>query len=198
MTSISRFGRLASLVALGAITCCGVARAQDSLKVGDPAPAFSAVTDDGKVWRSADHVGKKTVVVYFYPAAMTGGCTKQACGFRDLRTRLNKLGALVVGVSGDRPQNLVYFKRANHLNFPLLSDTSGAVARAFGVPTRDGGTIKRTVDGKEVELTRDRTAARWTYVIGRDGKLAMIETDVDPEGDAATVGAAIEKLKGKN
>ncbi len=193
----ARWGGLAMTVAMATGASFGVAQAQDSLKVGDPAPAFTAVADNGKVWRSADHVGKKTLVVYFYPAAMTGGCTKQACGFRDYRNNLNKLGATVVGISGDRVQNLKYFKETSHLNFPLLSDTSGTVARSFGVPEHEGGTIKRTVDGKEVELTRERTASRWTFVIGKDGKIALIETDVDPEKDAAAVADAIQKMNVK-
>ncbi len=190
----SRLGWLGSLAAVGVVACVASACAQDSLKVADRAPAFSGVADNGKTWRSSDHVGKHTLVVYFYPAAMTGGCTKQACGFRDLRSRLTKLGAEVVGVSGDRPQNLVYFKQANRLNFPLLSDTSGTIARAFGVPLGEGGSIQRTVDGKDVTLTRDRTASRWTFVIGRDGKIAMIETEVNPAGDAQAVADAIQKM----
>jgi thioredoxin-dependent peroxiredoxin len=189
---------LKSIAIAAAITASvNAAHAQDSLKVGDPAPVFSATADNGKVWRSEDHVGKKTLVVYFYPAAMSGGCTKQACGFRDLQTDLTKLGATVVGVSGDRVQNLKYFKQADRLNFPLLSDTSGAVARAFGVPESEGGTIKRKVKGKEVELTRDRTEERWTFVIGKDGKIAMIETDVNAEGDASGISAAIQKMGGR-
>ncbi len=190
----SKLGWLGSLVAVGVVASAAGAQAQDSLKVADRAPSFSAVTDAGKTWRSVDHVGKHTLVVYFYPAAMTGGCTKQACGFRDLRSRLSQLGAEVVGVSGDRPQNLVYFKQANRLNFPLLSDTSGAIARAFGVPLGEGGSIQRTVDGKDVTLTRDHTASRWTFVIGRDGKIALIETEVNPAGDAQAVADAIEKM----
>ena len=197
MQTSSRFQWTALLAALGLIVCLTTAHAQDSLRVADPAPEFSGVADNGKTWRSSDHVGKQTLVVYFYPAAMTGGCTKQACGYRDLRTHLTKLGVAVVGISGDRTQNLKYFKQVNRLNFPLLSDTSGTIARAFGVPLSNGGTIKRTVKGKEVELTRDRTASRWTFVIGRDGKIAMVETDVNPEGDAQVVAEAIEKMGGK-
>ena len=197
MQTHSRFNCPALLAVVGLTVCLTTAHAQDSLRVGDRVPEFSGVADNGKTWRSSDHVGKRTLVVYFYPAAMTGGCTKQACGYRDLRTRLTKLGVVVVGISGDRTQNLKYFKHVNRLNFPLLSDTSGTIARAFGVPLSNGGTIKRTVDGKEVELTRDRTAARWTFVIGRDGKIAMVETDVNPEGDAQMVAEAIEKMGGK-
>ena len=197
MSLRSRCGWLGSLIAVGVIASFTLAHAEgsvDSLKVTDPAPEFSGVTDNGKTWRSADHVGKHTVVVYFYPAAMTGGCTKQACGFRDLHSRLTKLGVEVVGISGDRPQNLQYFKLSNRLNFPLMSDTSGAIARAFGVPLGEGGSIQRTVEGKDVTLTRDLTASRWTFVIGRDKKIALIETDVDPAGDAKTVAEAIEKM----
>ncbi len=198
-----RGSRLLLLAALTLAAPCATALAQDaphapdSLKVGDAAPAFQAVDDHGHPWKSEDHVGKQVLVVYFYPAAMTGGCTKQACSFRDNRTRLTKLGAEVVGVSGDRIENLGYFKKANNLNFPLLSDTSGAVAKAFGVPLHEGGTITRQVDGKDVTLTRDHTASRWTFVIGKDGKLAFIETKVDPAGDGEAVAAAIEKLGGK-
>lgn len=114
--------------------------------------------------------------------------------FRDDHSRLSSLGAEVVGVSGDRIANLRAFKGAHKLNFPLLSDTAGVIARAFGVPTRQGGTLKTTVDGKEVELTRDLTAARWTFVIDRTGKIVFKETEVNPEGDSKAVIAAIEKM----
>jgi thioredoxin-dependent peroxiredoxin len=152
------------------------------------------VADDGTLWRSKDHVGESILVVYFYPAAMTGGCTDQACAFRDNRSVLQELGAEVVGVSGDRLENLRLFKRANRLNFPLLSDTTGAVAEAFGVPLRAGGTISREVDGRQVELTRDVTAARWTFIIDRDGKIAGKRVDVDPSGDGEAVIEAIRRM----
>jgi peroxiredoxin Q/BCP len=164
------------------------------LNTGDRAPTFQGLTEKASVWRSADHVGKQILVVYFYPAAMSAGCTKQACMFRDDHSRLNSLGAEVVGVSGDRIASLRAFKGAHKLNFPLLSDTAGVIARAFGVPTRQGGTLKTTVDGKEVELTRDLTASRWTFVIDRTGKIVFKETEVNPEGDSKAVIAAIEKM----
>lgn len=164
------------------------------LNVGDEAPNFAAVSDDGSEWRSEDHVGKEIVVVYFYPAAMSSGCTKQACAFRDHRSQLEELGATVVGVSGDRLENLTLFRNSNRLNFPLLSDPEGEVARAFGVPVRDGGTYKGEIEGREVELVRDVTIARWTFVIGRDGRIVLKETEVDPEGDSARVLEAIRQL----
>ncbi len=174
------------------------AAAQDAaLDVGDRAPAFDALADNGKPWKSADLVGKKILVVYFYPAAMTGGCTAQACVFRDARSHLQEMGAEVVGVSGDRIENLKAFKGVNRLNFPLLSDTEGEIARAFGVPLGEGGSIQRVVDGKEVTLTRDVTAARWTFIIDRSGRIAFKETQVDPVGDGEAVIAAIRRMKGR-
>jgi thioredoxin-dependent peroxiredoxin len=171
------------------------AEAQDvELRVGDSAPHFEGVADDGQLWRSRDQVGERFLVVYFYPAAMTDGCTKQACSFRDNRSRLQELGAEVIGVSGDRPENLRAFKGSNRLNFPLLADTEGTIARAFGVPVRDGGTIRRTVDGEELDLTRDVTTARWTFIIDKQGRIAYKDTQVDPEGDGDAVIAALRRL----
>ena len=164
--------------------------------MGDAAPAIEARDAYGKPWRSADIVGDRILVVYFYPAAMTEGCTKQACAFRDDHSTLQELGAEVVGVSGDRGLNLIAFRESNRLNFPLLSDTAGTIAKAFGVPLRQGGTITRTVDGRELQLTRDVTAERWTFIIDRQGRIAFKETEVNPEGDSKAVIAAIRKMQG--
>jgi thioredoxin-dependent peroxiredoxin len=184
-------GSLAALaLSLAATT---LMHAQD-LNVGDRAPVFEGVSEDGQPWRSQDHVGRSILVVYFYPAAMTDGCTAQACSFRDNRSRLQELGAEVVGVSGDRLDNLRAFKGTNMLNFPLLADSSGAIAQAFGVPVRQGGTITRTVDGAEKELTRDVTASRWTFIIGRDGRIAYKSTQVNPAGDGEAVIAALRRI----
>ena len=113
---------------------------ESELKIGDKVPAFSAKDDTGKEWKSADHIGKdgKIVVVYFYPADLTGGCTKQACGFRDQMKKLQEQGVEVVGVSGDSVENHQLFKKAHELNFTLLSDYDGKIAQLFGVPTKKG------------------------------------------------------------
>lgn len=184
------------------ILCVGVVQftpestiAQDmNLEIGDSAPDFEANSVDGEIWRSDDYIGEKILVVYFYPAAMTGGCTDQACSFRDARTKLTEMGAEVVGISGDTISNLQIFKRANNLNFPLLSDTDGQIARKFGVPVRDGGTITREVDGEQIELTREVTTARWTFIIDRNGKIVYKDTDVDAASDSQAVITAIEQL----
>src|SRR5690606_4616058 len=127
------------------------------------------------------------LVVYFYPGAMTAGCTTQACLFRDNRSTLQELGAEVIGVSGDRIDGLRAFKGVNQLNFPLVSDTAGVIARAFGVPMRGGATMEREVDGQTVTITRDVTLARWTFIIDREGRIVFKETEVDPAGDSARV-----------
>ena len=176
------------------LTAVSAAAQEVVLKQGDAAPNFKGLTDKQAVWKSADHVGKQILVVYFYPAAMSSGCTKQACMFRDDHSKLKSMGAEVVGVSGDRVASLKAFKGAHKLNFPLLSDTAGVIARAFGVPTRQGGTLTTTVDGKEVKLTRDLTAARWTFVIDRKGQIVFKETEVDPAGDSKAVMAAIQRM----
>ena len=192
--SPSRSARLA-LAALALLVLAAAPRAQDVvLNVGDRAPVFEGTADSGGAWHSRDHVGRRFVVVYFYPAAMTGGCTAQACAFRDNRSRLQELGAEVVGVSGDRVENLRAFKRSNRLNFPLLADTRGQIARAFGVPVGAGGEITRSVDGHDMALTRDVTAQRWTFIIDRAGRIVYKDTEVDPAGDGTAVVRALRRL----
>lgn len=157
------------------------------INVGDPAPAFEAKDDQGKLWKSADHVGRRILVVYFYPADLTGGCTKQACAFRDDHAQLEKAGVEVVGVSGDSPENHQLFKKLHSLNFTLLADEEGKVAKAFGVPLRGGDSITRQVDGVDKVLTRGVTASRWTFVIGLDGKVLHKNTSVDAAADSRSV-----------
>ncbi len=166
------------------------------LKVGDAAPSFTVKDDSGADWKSAEHVGKKIVVVYFYPADMTGGCTKQACGFRDDMAKLSSKEVEVVGVSGDSVRNHQLFKKAHELNFALLADTDGKVAEKFGVPVTAGEkTVKATIDGKEESLTRSVTTARWTFVIDKQGKIAQKNTSVKAAEDSKAILELIEKLK---
>jgi peroxiredoxin Q/BCP len=166
------------------------------LKVGDPAPVFEVEDDKGEPWRPQDHFGKKIVVVYFYPADMTGGCTKQACAFRDDFPKLEDEGVEVVGVSGDSAANHRLFKKAHNLNFALLADVDGKVADAFGVPvTREEKSVKATIDGKEEVLTRHVTAKRWTFVIGTDGRIASKNTSVVAADDSKAIMEVVARLK---
>ena len=165
------------------------------LEQGDAAPEFTSTDENGKAWKSTDHVGKKILVIYFYPADMTGGCTAQACAFRDDMGDLKKLGVEVVGVSGDSPENHRLFKKAHNLNFTLLADEQGELAKKFGVPTRPGGTFKTEVAGEEVSLVTGVRAARWTFVIGPDGKVVYKNTKVKAADDSKAVRDVIRKLK---
>jgi len=160
---------------------------QQGLSVGDKAPLFKAPADDGSTWDISSFLGNNYIVVYFYPAAMTGGCTKQACSYRDHKDDLKAAGVEVVGVSGDKIENLRLFKQAENLNFTLLSDEKGDIARAFGVPLSDGGAIKRKVGGSEHELLRGVTAKRWTFIIGKDKKIIYKNESVNAEKDTEEV-----------
>jgi len=165
------------------------------VNVGDRAPAFTALDQDGKQWKSQDHVGNSIVVVYFYPADMTGGCTKQACAFRDDLSQLKLKGVEVVGVSGDSVRNHQLFRKAHSLNFTLLADTEGRVAEAFGVPvTKEEKSVKAVIDGKDEILVRSITARRWTFVIDRDGRVAAKNTMVAAAEDSRAIADVVAKL----
>ena len=185
---------LAALAVLAGMGMAGLALAAD-VNVGDAAPTFNSTDDQGKPWKSSDYFGKKVVVVYFYPADMTGGCTKQACGFRDDMKTLQDKGVEVVGVSGDAVRNHQLFKKVHSLNFTLLADEDGSVAKAFGVPVSAGGTVKSTIDGKEESLVRGVTAKRWTFVIDKQGKVVSKDTEVKAAEDSKKILGVVEGLK---
>lgn len=166
------------------------------LKVGDAAPVFQAKDETGADWKSSDHVGKKVVVVYFYPADFTGGCTKQACGFRDDMAKLSSKDVEVIGVSGDTVKTHQAFKKFHNLNFALLADGDGKVAEKFGVPTTLGEkTAKAEIDGKEESFVRTATIQRWTFVIDKSGKIASKNTTVKAADDSKAILEVVEKLK---
>ena len=187
-----KFTRLLSpAAALMAFASAAHAEESVDLKVGDAAPTFEAKIDTGEAWSSKDFADK-VLVVYFYPADLTGGCTKQACAYRDDRDSLAAQGVEVVGVSGDLVSALALFKQAENLNFTLLSDPDGAVAKKFGVPTGKGGKIEREVDGKTHTLERGVTSKRWTFVI-KDGKIVYKNSQVNAAGDSKAILAFLEK-----
>lgn len=127
------------------------------LAPGDLAPDFTLPDDRGGQLSLSDLRGRK-VVLYFYPAAMTPGCTKEACGFRDNLDAFEQAGYSVVGVSPDKPGRLAMFRVAGRLNFPLLSDPDKKVLRAYGA----FGAKK--LYGREVT-----GVIRSTFIIGADG-----------------------------
>ncbi len=191
--NLVRFGTMAALVV--ALLAGGATLAQEKAKVGDKAPAFQATDDQGKTWKSTDHVGKKVLVLYFYPADFTGGCTAQACGYRDNIESLASKGVEVVGVSADSPKTHEMFKAFHKLNFTLLADEKGEVAKTFGVPFKAGKGKAQGKDsaGKAVEVTREGTIQRFTVVIDKSGNVAAI----DQVGKAGEDSKRIAEIVGK-
>ena len=152
------------------------------LKPGDKAPSFSAIATDGSEIRSKDLLGKP-VVVYFYPRDDTPGCTKEACGFRDHHPKIQKTGAVVLGVSADTVKSHVKFTDKYRLPFPLLSDPEATVAKTFGAW------------GEKVFMGRKYQGMhRVTFLIGQDGKIANVWPTVKPETHAAEVLEALKAL----
>ncbi len=140
------------------------------LEVGAQAPAFSLEDADGNTVSLADYRGRK-LIVYFYPAASTPGCTKQACGFRDNLRELNKAGLDVVGISPDKPAKLAKFRDAEKLTFPLLSDPDRKVLSKWGAYG------EKKMYGKTVQ-----GVIRSTFVVDENGKIELAQYNVKATG----------------
>lgn len=182
---------LLTLITLFMLAISSLAQNSNELNVGDTVASFSTFDENGIIWRSAD-VTSDFLVVYFYPAAMTGGCTKQACSYRDDKASFDKLGVTVVGVSGDEVKNLKYFKDSYQLNFRLLSDNDGNISKTFGVPTNKGGSITREISGENYVLVRGITTPRWTFVLDKDRKIIYKNEEVNAVEDSNKVKEVIE------
>ena len=109
-----------------------------SLKIGDRAPDFSAMTQDGERVQLSDFVGKKGLVLFFYPKDGTSICTKEVCAFRDSYEKFTDAGVAVIGVSGDSEESHRNFIGEHKLSFPLISDTDGSLRKTFAVPLTKG------------------------------------------------------------
>jgi len=103
------------------------------LGVNTQAPDFETTLDDGTPFRLSELRGSSNVVLYFYPADFTGGCTAQACSFRDNYDTVKAYDAIIVGVSGDTAESHVEFREKNNLGFPLISDPDRKIADLYGV-----------------------------------------------------------------
>ncbi|MGE2835141.1 thioredoxin-dependent thiol peroxidase [Mycobacterium sp. SMC-4] len=143
------------------------------LEAGDKAPEFSLPDADGNTVKLSDYRGRK-VVVYFYPAASTPGCTKQACDFRDNLTELNEAGIDVLGVSPDKPEKLAKFRDKEQLTFPLLSDPERTVLEAWGAYG------EKTMYGKTVQ-----GVIRSTFLVDEDGRIEVAQYNVRATGHVA-------------
>jgi peroxiredoxin Q/BCP len=146
---------------------------QKRLAEGDPAPEFSLPDSTGKTVSLSDFRGR-TVLVYFYPAAGTSGCTKQACDFRDNLSELNDAGFEVLGISPDKPAKLAKFIADESLTFPLLSDESRDVLTEWGA-YGEKQNYGRTITG----------VIRSTFVVDPNGKIAKAMYNVRATGHVA-------------
>jgi peroxiredoxin Q/BCP len=169
-----------------------------SLQVGDRAPAFESKDAAGLTWKSADQVGKKLIVVYFYPGDFTPGCTAQAKKFQENMNQLYDQGAEVVGVSGDSTKTHALFKETYKLTYTLVADEKGSLAKQFGVPVSKGADVKfRGPDKMLLEFKREVTTARWTFILGLDGKIVYKNTNVNPAKDTEQVEAFLKGVDKK-
>lgn len=144
------------------------------LKPGDKAPAFTAVSTNGSHISLHDYLGKSNVVLYFYPADLSHGCTIEACNFRDEHTKFAAAHTVILGVSLDNRTKHEAFTKADSLNFPLLVDSDSTICRKYGVPIAFG-----------------KYATRWTFLIGKDGKIIQVYHKVDPRTHSAELLQAI-------
>ena len=198
MSSASTLGIAVSVWALCTLAAGPLFAQGTEVKVGDPAPVFQSTDDQGKPWKSSEHVGKKVVVFYFYPADFTGGCTKQACGFRDDIEKLHSQGVEVVGVSGDSVKTHHMFKDHHKLNFTLLADEKGDLAKIFGVPVNKGGKSPAIdASGSKIMMDRGVTINRYTVVINKKGIVAAMDKVDDAGGDSQRIAELVKKLDAK-
>ena len=125
--------KIRPLLAMSLLSLLGIVARAEALKVGADAPVVTATTDAGTKLNLADVYKKNDyTLVWFYPKALTGGCTKQGCSLRDASADLKKLGVAVVGVSNDPVEKQKEFKEKNKFDYPLLADTDKKVVKAFG------------------------------------------------------------------
>lgn len=164
---------LSSLLAL-----TGLARAGEMLKAGDAFPAWELVDQTGAKVASTDFAGK-TYLLYYYPKAMTPGCTKEGCALRDNFAGFQKAGIEVVGVSFDDPKDNAEFIAKEHFPFRLLSDKERKLAVAVGAADSPSRLMARRI----------------SYLVGPDGKVLKAYADVNPGKHATEVLADVEQLK---
>ncbi len=152
-------------------------------KVGGVAPAFTLLDQEGKKVSLKEFKGKKNVVLYFYPKAMTPGCTVQACGIRDSKNALAKMDTVVLGVSPDPVAKLGRFIEKQDLNFTLLSDEDHAIIEKYGA-----WDLKKFM-GREF-----MGVLRTTFIIGKDGRIKHVMSKVTTKSHHDDVIALITEL----
>jgi thioredoxin-dependent peroxiredoxin len=147
-------------------------------KVGEPAPSFAGTDQNGNAITLAGFTDKTNLLLYFYPKAMTSGCTKEACGFRDRLGDLATNNVAVVGVSFDTIAKQKEFAEKFNLNFPLLADTNGVITAAY-----------------DVKMPMLKLDKRVSFLIGKDGKILHVTDAMNPQTHFDEMQAAIAELK---
>jgi peroxiredoxin Q/BCP len=165
-----------TLIIVSAMSLFGFLAKAEPLAVGSKAPVITAINQDGAPVDFGEVYAKGTTLVYFYPKAGTPGCTAQACSLRDSFADLKGEGLQILGVSEDKPESQKMFQEQNKLPFPLIADSDGKVATAFGVPTTMG------------------LAKRQSFII-KDGKIVWTSLQAKTAEHAQEVKAALESLK---
>lgn len=182
MKSRTRFSiRCCGALLLAALAGCfvagaGTAAAAD-LKIGDKAPEFSLVGTDGKTYALKDFAGKKPVVVAWFPKAKTRGCTAECKSMRDNSKALRELNVAYFTASVDTPEYNKEFATELDLDFPILSDPTSEVAKAYGVVHGDR-----------------KVPERWTYYIGEDGRILAIDKEVKTASHGADIASKLKEL----
>jgi thioredoxin-dependent peroxiredoxin len=148
------------------------------LKVGDKMPLFGAKDQNGNDFFAASIVGKKVLVIFFYPKNETPACTKEACSFRDKYQDIKDAGAEVIGISGDSEKSHQKFAKNHNLQYILLSDSDRKLRQAFGVPTSLFGLLP----------------GRVTYVVDLNGTIQMVYNSISDKGHVSNALATIKKI----
>ena len=156
--------------------------AKSQVKVGDKVPVFTLRDQNGKTFNLSDHLGKKYLVIYFYPKDETKGCTAEACTFRDSYSQFQNNDAEVIGISSDTQQSHKKFAEHHNLPFTLLSDPGGKTRKLFGVPRSMMGLIP----------------GRVTYVVDKQGIIRLIFNSQVKFDEHATEALNIIKAEEKN
>jgi peroxiredoxin Q/BCP len=167
------------VVGMGLFALISRARGADLLQVGAAAPDVVGTDGAGKPVKLSEQKGK-FAIVYFYPKDETPGCTKEACAFRDSYDKFTQAGVTIFAVSRDSEASHKEFRAHHKLQFPMVADPTGAVQRAYGVPSMIPGTS---------------LASRVSFLVGPDGKIARVWPKVDPVASAREVLDAVAQLR---
>jgi peroxiredoxin Q/BCP len=174
MNATRLFGLLSCLMLIG--YACSTASAEE-LKVGDDAPDFKLQGSDGKTYQLSDFKGKQAVVLAWFPKAFTGGCTKECTSLRESGDEIRKFSAKYFTASCDTAETNAEFAKSLSLDYPILSDPDKKVAQAYGV------------------VNQERAVPfRWTFYIGKDGKILSIDKGVNTTSHGLDIAKALMEL----